>query len=134
MKKNNLDLIQIGALHRQGQLDEAEAGYLAILRKNPRAVDVLHSLGILYAQKENFADAIRYLRLAITYQPDNAVLQLHLANVLKSQGLYAEAIEALQQALREKPDYVAALNNLGTVYYAQGNFPEAIRAYQSVIE
>ena len=134
MKKNNLDLIEISALHRQGQLDEAEAGYLAILRKNPRAVDVLHSLGILYAQKENFADAIRYLRLAITYQPSDVVLKLHLANALKSQKLFAEAIEILQQALQAKPDYVAALNNLGTVYYAQGNFPAAISAFQSVIE
>ncbi len=134
MKKNNLDFIAANELHRQGQLNEAEAGYLALLRKNPRAIDVLHSLGILYAQKENFADAIRYLRLAITYQPNDVVLQLHLANVLKSQGLLAEACDVLQKALDEKPDYTAALNNLGTVYYALGKLPEAIQAYQQVIQ
>ena len=58
MKKDNLDVNTVRSLHQAGQLTQAEKGYLSILRKNPRDVDILHSLSILYAQQENFADAI----------------------------------------------------------------------------
>ncbi len=123
MKKDNRDIS-----------NDAEKAYLTLLRKNPRDIETLHALGILYAKKENFADAIKYLQLAVTYQPSNSILQLHLANVLKAQGLFDQAIIILQKTIRDNPNYVSALNNLGTLFYAQEKFPEAIEAFSSVIQ
>jgi len=134
MKKDNLDIEKVRALHQAGQLGQAEAGYLAILRKNPRNVDALHALGILYTQQKNFADAIKYLQAAVKYQPGNSILQLHLANVLKAQGLFEQAAAILQKTLADNPHYVSALNNLGTVFYAQGKLSEAIKVYRSAIQ
>lgn len=134
MKKDNHDIEKIRALHQARQFAKAEAGYLAILRKNPRNTEILHGLSMLYAQQENFADAIHYLKKAVAFEPNNSTLQLHLANVLKAQGLFAEATQVLQQAISLNPNYAPALNNLGTVFYAQGKLNEAVTAYRSAIE
>ncbi len=134
MKKNNLDLSAIRELHQSGQLELAKDAYLAFLRKNPREVDALHALGIIYAQQKNYTDAAHYLETALKYQANNPVLQLHLANVLKMQGLFKQASHVLEDALRVHPDYVPALNNLGTLYYAQGKLAEASQTYQRVIQ
>jgi predicted TPR repeat methyltransferase/thioredoxin-like negative regulator of GroEL len=134
MKKNNLDLAAVRELHHSGQLDLAETGYLAILRKNPREVEALHSLGILYAQQENMAEALQYLQTAMRYQPHDPVLQLHTANVLKIQGLFDQAANILQKTIQANPGFIAALNNLGTIYYAQGKFDAAIQLFLDVIQ
>ena len=134
MKKDNLDIAAVRALHQARQFDQAEAGYLALLRKNPRNIDVLHALSILYAQRENYADAINYLEKAIKYEPSNSILQLHLANVLKAQGLFNQAADILQKAIAHNPNYAPALNNLGTVLYAQGKLKDAVITYRRVIE
>lgn len=134
MKKNKYDLNTLRELHRTGHLDEAKKGYLQILRINPREVDALHSLGILYAQQDNFVEAIEYLQKALALRPKNPIISLHLANFLKFQGLFSQAAQILENALEINPDYVAALNNLGTVYHAQGKLDEAVRAYRSAIQ
>lgn len=133
MKKNPADLETARENHQAGRLNEAKKGYLAILRVNPRDADVLHSLGVLYAQQENFSDAIDCLKKAVTYQPDNPTLQLHLANMLKLQGMFTEAANVLQQTLKTHPDYVPALNNLGSLYYSQAKFPESVAAFRQAI-
>jgi len=134
MKKKNLDFTEVRALHQAGQLDLAESGYRALLRKNPRDIEILHSLAILYAESENFDDAIKYLQTAIQYQPTDPVLQLHLANILKFQGLYGQAADVLQKTIQTHPDYMPAINNLGTVYYSQGKLAEATQMYRDVIQ
>ncbi|MEO8402224.1 MAG: tetratricopeptide repeat protein [Gammaproteobacteria bacterium] len=134
MKKNNLDLTAVRALHTQGELDQAEKGYLAILRKNPRDISALHSLAILYAQQAKFADAVHYLQIAMEFQPNDPTLQLHLANSLKIQGDYAQAEAILKKTIQNHPDYVPALNNLGTVYYAQEKLTDAIQLFQHTLE
>lgn len=134
MKKTHSDIPAIRELHRAGQLDEAKKAYLAILRKNPRQVDALHSLGILCAQQENFSDAIHYLESALKHQPHDPVMQLHLANVLKIQGLFSQAATVLLNLLQSNPNYTPALNNLGTVYFAQGKLTDATHYYRLAIE
>lgn len=134
MVKSNLDITEVHELYREGKLDEAKQGYLSILRKNPRYVEVLHALAILCARQNNIAEAIDYLTKAVEYEPNNPTLQLHLANTLKLQGLYQQAIDVLNNTLKSNPNYVPAINNLGTVYFALGNLDQAIECYNRVLK
>lgn len=134
MSKVKMDIHHIRELHRKGKLEEAMQGYLSILRKNPRDIEALHSVGVISAQQKNFSKAVDYLKLAIGYNPTEPTFQLHLANVLKMQGLYNEAAELLEKTVQSHPNYVPAFNNLGTVYYAQGQLAHAIRLYRAAIE
>lgn len=133
MTKRTLDITEIQKLHRAGQLTEARDAYLAILRINPRHADVLHALGIICAQQEEFPEAIEYFQKALQFQARDPSIALHLANVLKIQGLFNQAAELLESTIKKHPDYVPAYNNLGTIYYAQAKFDDAIAAYRHAI-
>ncbi len=54
------NLAEIKKLHQARHFAEAKKGYLAILAKNPKEIEVLHSLGILCVQQENLSEAIQY--------------------------------------------------------------------------
>jgi predicted TPR repeat methyltransferase len=133
MPKISQNIDHIRELHRTGNLEAAKQGYLSLLRKNPRHIEALHSVGVISAQQKDFSKAIDYLQLAIRYQPTEPTIQLHLANVFKLQGAYTEAETLLEKTVSTHPSYVPALNNLGTVYYAKGNLEKAIMLYQEAI-
>jgi Flp pilus assembly protein TadD len=96
MAKKSPNFAHVRELHKAGLLDDAEDGYLALLRINPRDPEIMHSLGIVHTQKKNFSDAISYLEKAINLAPKDPAIPLHLANVLKLQGLFSQAIQLLE--------------------------------------
>lgn len=134
MNKQTNDLANLEQMHKAGLLDEARVGYLALLRKNPREARAIHALGIIAAQQDKFPEAIEYLQKAIQLQPNDPTISLHLANILKIQGLFSQAVQVLQEALKTHPDYTPALNNLGSVYFAQNKFDDAIHYYRLAIQ
>lgn len=134
MAKKTMDFAAVRELHKAGLLDDAETGYLTLLRARPNDADVLHSLGIVYTQKKKFEEAINYIKKAIQQQPRDPALSLNLANVLKLQGLLSEATQLLENTTKEHPGYPPAFNNLGSIYHAQGRLDAAIQAYQQAIE
>lgn len=133
MPKIAENINHIRELHRTGHLEQAKQGYLRLLRKNPRHIEALHSVGVISAQQKDFSQAITYLQQAIRFQPKEPTIQLHLANVLKMQGAYTEAAELLEKTVKSHPDYVPAFNNLGTIYYAKGDIDKSILLYRQAI-
>ena len=133
MSKTAENIKHIRELHRNGYLEQAKQAYLRLLRKNPRHLEALHSVGVISAQQKNFPQAITYLQKAVQIQPAEPTIQLHLANVLKMQGAYIEAAELLEKTVKSHPEYVPAFNNLGTIYYAKGDTSKAILLYRQAI-
>ncbi len=133
MPKSSLTFEAISQLHRAGHLNEAKKGYLKLLRINSCDANSLHGLGILLIQQKKPIEAISYLKKAIAQQPQNPVIQLHLANALKIQGLFDEAIQVLQKTISAHPNYIPALNNLGTIFYEKEQWQTAIDAYRLAI-
>lgn len=134
MKKNKLTLEEVRALHETRQLDLAKDGYLQLLKKNPRSVEILDWLGILFAQEENYSEAMKYLQKALKIQPKNPLLNLHYANILKIEGLFSEAAHILEKTLELHPNYIPLINNLGTVYYAQEKYETAVNCFEKAIQ
>lgn len=133
MAEQSLDLADIRKLHQAGDLQTAKKHYLIFLKKHPTNVEALHWLAIVYTQQENFSEGLETIQKAIELEPHNPILQLHLANILKLQGLYSQAIEILQNTIQTNPSYIPALNNLGTMYYAQGKLTEAVPYFREAI-
>lgn len=132
--KKPFDLQSIRLLQKEGHLKEAKKGYLSLLRHNSKDSEALHGLGILFAQEENYSEATDYLKKAHELQPNNLLISLHLANILKFQELFHEAIDILENVLKHDPHASSALNNLGTIYYSLEKFNEAIAFYRKAIE
>src|SRR3990167_10165247 len=134
MKKTAADMQDIYRLHQAGHLQEAEREYLAVIDKNPREIAALHGLAILYVQLRELEKARYYLEQALHYSPNDSTIVLHLANVLKSQGLFSQAAQILQDLIKVHPQFTPAYNNLDSVYYAQGKLAEAVNCYYHAIE
>lgn len=60
---------QAVALHRNGDLDEAERGYRALLDANPKHAELNHSLGALLLAGKRIEEALPLLRTALEVNP-----------------------------------------------------------------
>jgi len=134
LKQHTAELEKLQQLHREGQVDKAKKGFLAYLKKHPQSVEALHALGLICVEQKKLSEAAEYLKQASAADPQNPTLQLHLANVLKMQGLFQQATTLLNTTVSKHPEYAPAFNNLGTLYYSQGKLPQAIEAYKKAVE
>jgi predicted TPR repeat methyltransferase len=126
-------LDDILALHKAGQLSDAEQGYVAWLENHPNDVTALNCLGMLYAEQHQLDKAQSCFEMAVKLKSADPVLQLNLANIFKTKNRYPQAEAILLECIKDHPDYAAAYNNLGTVYFAQGRLQEALDAYHHAI-
>lgn len=108
----------------RSQIEDDRSGQseLERLQANPSEI------GRFYLISNNFSQAIRYLEIAQTKEPQSA----HLHNDLGvaylesgTEGSLQKALVEFQEALRLSPKYEAALFNLALAYERLGRFPEA---------
>ena len=99
--------------YQAGEYAKAEAAYSNACRMmsppNPRA---LGQLGLVYAAEGRTMPALAYLAEAAKKEPDNAQIQIELANIWAGGNRPAEAKEAARRALKLKPGDERALVSL----------------------
>ena len=121
------------SLHQKGQLAEAERQYRKILTQNPKNADALHLLGLIEADRKNFAVAVDMIDRAIEIQPNNAVFFSNRGNTLQEMKRLDEALVSYELALAIKPDYAEALNNLGNTLQQLKRLDEALASYDRAL-
>lgn len=127
------ELLQSGLqAHRAGDLAAAERFYKTLNKAAPRDFNALHLLGVLNAQRRQFADAERFLARAVAISPNPEALNSY-GSVLTELGRAPEAIQRLQQAIRAKPDYPEAHFNLGNALRRAERAVQAISCYRHVL-
>jgi len=105
--------------HSNGELQEAEIIYRAILDKYPDNPDALHLLGLIAHQTGNHEEAARLVEKAIEIMPKMAIYYGNLGMVYDSLGNEEESTKNFEKALELNPKYnnaYLAHYNLG-VYY-----------------
>ncbi len=78
-------------------------------------------------------EAIRALRDALQFSPDNIPLRLHLAKTLVGFGLFEEAEKEYRQALALAPANVDIKLALATVYERQGKGSQAMVVMEDIV-
>lgn len=113
-------------LMEQGELDAAFAHLQAALRSEPRYLNSLNTLGVLYRRAGDLARAEGSLRLLLQHEPGNAHAAANLAALWRAQGRVDEA-SALERGLPPSPfaDY-----SLGLRLAAAGDWPAALQALE----
>ena len=127
-------LLEAAAQHRAGRLAEAEAGYRAVLRIEPRNPNALHLLGLIAAAAGQTEAALDLIRQAIAALPSLAEAHYNLGRLLHQRGELAESEAAYREAIRLRPDYAEAHDNLGGVLQAQGRLEEALASCRRALE
>jgi tetratricopeptide (TPR) repeat protein len=120
-------------LHRQGRIDEAEAGYRAQLAVQPDDVDALHLLGMLRAQRGDFVEGAMLLTRAHELAPDDAETELALASLRYCEGDHEAARRGFHRALTLDPNLAGAHAGIGQLALLRGDAAEAERHFRTAL-
>jgi len=121
------------AAHQAGRLDEAEAGYRAVIAHDPLVFDAQRLLGAALFQEGRAAEALPVLERALALQDDSdEVWSLH-GNCQGQLGAPERAIASLERALALRPDKAEIWNSLGRQLQALGRYDAADAHYDRAV-
>jgi len=120
--------------HRQGNLEQAERAYRALIESAPGHAGSIHNLGLIEFQRGRVDDAIALYRRALAIAPDYDEAHNNLGVALEQQDRLDEARAAYQRALELNPGYATACNNLGDVLRKQECLQEAEAMYRRALD
>ncbi len=101
----------------------------------------LKNLGVLFASKAQFPEAIQCFRQSLAYSPNQKDVQCNLSAVLNNhadsllqKGQTTEGVAHLLQSLHINPMQAEVHYNLGNVFFGIGNLNEAAACYEQAIK
>ncbi len=121
------------ALHREGRLDEAEAVYRDLLEQQPGTAEVLHTLGVLQAQRGQLGEAEALMEQALQADPGHVTALINRGNLLRALGRAEEALASYERAVEFQPENPKLQLDLGLLLAGQGRMAEALAAYDRAL-
>jgi Flp pilus assembly protein TadD len=115
----DIDILRADALRETGQPDAARQAYSALLN-GPEAAAAWHGMGLVAAQREDYAGAAKALREAVGRAPTEAFYLSDLGFALLRNGDAGGARVPLAQAAELRPDSRKVLSNLAVYLVATG--------------
>lgn len=111
---------------QQGHLAEAEAGYRRFLEAEPRNVEVLGNLGVVYAGLGRYDDAIATYRKALDISSLSTPIRMNLAIAYYKAARCAEALPELALVLQSDPGLYSAQLLSADCHMQLGQYDKAI--------
>jgi tetratricopeptide (TPR) repeat protein len=125
--KQLIDLVQQGvAAHRAGNLDAAQSLYQRVLAADPNQFDALHFLGLIAAQRGDFAEADRMISRALTINSGMADVHSNHARILSALKRPQDALASSDKALSINEQFVDALVHRCNALRDLGRHQEAL--------
>ncbi|HXQ51912.1 MAG TPA: tetratricopeptide repeat protein [Stellaceae bacterium] len=121
------------ALHRQGNLAQAEWLYRQVIDREPGHVDALHLLGVIAYQRGRFDDAARLIGRALALKPDFVQALFHRGTTLMALRRPEEALASFDKALALKPDFPEALCQRGHALMALQRLDAALLSFERAL-
>lgn len=112
----------------------AEAAAKQAVSLHPESGRAHYMLGFIHSHREEWYDAVRYLREANRLQPNSPEILRCLGWALFHQGLHLQGIVTLERALNLESDNTLALCDLGVAYLEIRNFPKARALFRRVLD
>ncbi len=119
---------------RSKKLKDAEKYLLKAYKRAPESADLNYLLGVLFSQKNDFAQAQSYLAKAATIDARHVRALTALGGVLLQQNDCGGAIKNLQQAISVDPQYWLAHWLLANGFLKQKEFEKARNEAQLAVE
>ena len=117
-----------------GQYEEAIDILQDVLRDEPDNVEAIYWTGLAYESLGDFQKTERYLREAISRDPEYADALNALGYFFAENGTNLnEAVELIKKALKKSPQEAGYLDSLGWAYFKQGKLDKALRQLEMAI-
>jgi tetratricopeptide (TPR) repeat protein len=136
MPERNAEASFLLALQHESQADskaKAIEAYERVLAINPRHLDALINLGMLYYEQADLEKAMKCFELAVERDAESAVAQFNLGSVLDEIGQLERARQHLRLAVRWDENYADAHYNLAFVCDKLGAHAEARQHWQRYV-
>jgi len=91
------------------------------------------SLGLSYAALNDFQQANKLLREAVTLEPDNVSYRYQLARFLVQAGAFDEGRSEYERAFRSDSTYIPLLFSLGLLYNDLRSYDQSARMFRRVL-
>jgi tetratricopeptide (TPR) repeat protein len=124
---------QAMALHRNGNLPEAESIYSQLLGKHPDDFDAQHFLGVLRYQQGRHDEALRLIGTALKTKAGDVGALFHQGLVLASLKRHEDAVASFDSALSIKPDSPDALYHRAIALGVLDRLEEALATYDRLL-
>ncbi len=125
----NRALIKLRAKDTAGAIEDAKM----TVSLKPHFTQTWFLLSTLYYQDSNLIDAIKALRVAHKYEPENPAFMVQLGEFLRQDNKASEAINILEQATKLAPEDASAWTNLGVVFQQEKRIADAKIAYKKAL-
>lgn len=109
------------------------APYNAVLRNNPRDVDALIQIGIIYAKNGLYEFATNEFQRALTVDPRSSAAYNNGGNIHYLRGDYENALRAYRQAEQLDPGDAGIKINLALTQYRLGKLKEAVAKHTEAV-
>ena len=124
---NELQEIAVAARQNveQGKYRTAEKQYQTVLAKDPKNLDALSNLGVVYFRTGKIRSAESTLKKALAIAPNDDSVLTTLGIVHYRQSKFDEALKELRKAIELNPNSATAHNYLGITASQKGRQQEA---------
>ena len=109
----------------QGKYRTAEKQYQTVLAQDPKNLDVLSNLGVVYFRTGKIRSAESMLKKALAIAPNDDFVLTTLGIVHYRQSRFDEALKELRKAIEINPNSATAHNYLGITASQKGRQQEA---------
>ncbi|NVD99563.1 tetratricopeptide repeat protein [Massilia sp. BJB1822] len=122
------------AQHQRGALEQAAAGYAAVLQQSPDNFDALHLSGVLARQRGEPQRALELIGQALALDAAQAIAHCNRGAALQDLRRHDEALASYERALALRPGYAMALCNRGNALRHLGRIDSALDSYRAALE
>jgi tetratricopeptide (TPR) repeat protein len=117
---------------QSGDLATAEASYRKFLERQPRSLEALANLGVVYANMGRYDDAIASYRKALEISYLNTAVRMNLALAFYKAGRYADAILEFDSVLKTDPTSYNALLLKADCYLQLGDGKQTVALLEPI--
>ena len=121
------------ALHRRGQLREAEVIYRRVLELDPRHAEGHFCLAVALHDQHDLPAAAECYRETLRLSPDHVEALCNYGNLIQSEARYDEALECYRRAIQLSPEFAPAYFGRGNAYRGTGMVRDAVAAYREAV-
>ena len=104
------------ALHQSGRLMKAASLYKQVLDVDPKNVDALHLLGLVFHQSGQSATAIKLIKQALEVSPNQSDYLRNLADILRESGQFKESVQIYRRIIDSIQDLLKYITIWVLVY------------------
>jgi tetratricopeptide (TPR) repeat protein len=115
---------------KAGKLDEAEAGFKALLDKHPGIPEAHYNLGVVGNRRKDFAAAQTQFQMAVDLKPDYVEAWVALAGAYQAAGDKDKALEVMKEAETQNADDAKVHYSLGLYYMGAQQLDDAEAAFK----